>query len=70
MRWISCKDQMPERSGRYAVCYQYRGRGPLRVFIADYDVILGWSVGMTDAEIMHWLELPELPEAKPEGEKK
>jgi hypothetical protein len=61
--WISVEERLPEHDGRYAIVYK---QGMVRrPFIGDYLCVENRWMSMLDAEVTHWMPLPELPKEKP-----
>jgi len=59
--WVPTAERLPIQNGRYAIIYK---QGSVRKeFIADYDDFYGWNCKLPDAEITHWLKLPDMPNA-------
>ena len=62
-RWISVKERLPEKNGRYLVCdkngevysAEYEKNRPDSEWTDDYE-------GYLDMEVTHWMPLPERPE--------
>lgn len=70
MQWISVKDRLPEKSGRYLICYNLKGRAVVRLIsFDDRDNPSGtkskrnWKIFgyISQKNITHWSELPETP---------
>lgn len=67
--WIACATRMPEREGRYLVCYRRRGRPLLRAYIGDW-LEDRWSCLGDEEEVVYWSEIAALPPPPaPEGER-
>lgn len=53
MKWISAKEKLPDKDGRYLVvedhCSRWRG-------------VSSFRHGKFDLPVTHWFEIPELPE--------
>lgn len=74
VKWISCKERLPEANGRYLVTRGLNACGALwnRVYVANYSDLMGiksekiwWqgNVGKSDFErlddVTAWMPLPE-----------
>ena len=57
MEWISVKDRMPEKDGRYLIV-SHAKTITTRQYYRHHDLTFFGNVVAT-----HWAELPELPEA-------
>lgn len=68
MKWIKCKERLPEEVGRYLVLETFYR--PVRCnddlmaenipFVSNYRPERGWLSKTNHAEITHWMEIPEL----------
>lgn len=63
-QWISVKDRLPEKNGRYLCRYEQEVYGEVcrctdfGMFDSDIGEKGGWLVG----KVTHWMTLPEPPE--------
>lgn len=55
MNWISVKDRLPEKDGRYLVVEDHH---------LNWVGVSSMRGGKFDMTIMHWMELPLSPESK------
>lgn len=65
-KWISVKDKLPEKTGRYLALVTFRQ--PVIVndsitrervpFATNFKVKSGWTVQIDDQEVTHWMEIP------------
>jgi hypothetical protein len=71
--WISVKDRLPEKDGRY-LCNYHFGEYPKMTFaqVLDYyatDIVPHFqhTLGDGSMKVTHWMEIPQLPQP-PKGE--
>lgn len=53
MEWISVKDRLPDKDGRYLVVEDYSSK---------WVGVCSMRNGKFDTDISHWMELPHAPE--------
>jgi hypothetical protein len=68
-KWISVKDRLPEKDGRYLVLQTFveplisnysivRKNVP---FVSNFTMEKGWMIAIDLAEIRYWMNIPEPP---------
>ena len=68
-RWIPATERLPEKTGEYLVCGQWRGK-PAETWVCELisiGKIKGWANEARNPVVTHWMPLPGPPTAE-EGE--
>ena len=61
--WIPVTEQLPEKTGKYLVCGQWRGK-PVETWICElitFGNIKGWTNEARNPAVTYWMPLPEPP---------
>ena len=64
-RWIPVTERLPEKTGKYLVCGQWRGK-PAETWVCELislGKIKGWANEARNPVVTHWMPLPEPPGA-------
>ena len=62
-RWIPVTERLPEKTGKYLVCCQWRGE-PAETWVCEliaFGKIKGWANEARNPAVTHWMPLPEPP---------
>lgn len=62
-RWIPVTERLPEKTGEYLVCGQWRGK-PAETWVCEliaFGKIKGWANEARNPAVTHWMPLPEPP---------
>lgn len=62
--WISVMERLPEKTGKYLVYGQWKGR-PAEMWVCELmaiGMLIGWANGGGNPTVTHWMPLPEPPE--------
>ena len=62
-RWIPVTERLPEKTGKYLVCGQWRGE-PAETWVCEliaFGKIKGWANEARNPAVTHWMPLPEPP---------
>ena len=63
-KWIPVTERLPEKTGKYLVCGQWRGK-PSESWVCEliaFGKIKGWDNEARNPAVTHWMPLPEPPE--------
>ena len=61
--WIPVTERLPEKTGEYLVCGQWRGK-PAETWVCElisFGKIKGWANEARNPAVTHWMPLPEPP---------
>ena len=62
-QWIPVTERLPEKTGKYLVCCQWRGE-PAETWVCEliaFGKIKGWANEARNPAVTHWMPLPEPP---------
>ena len=62
-RWIPVTERLPEKTGKYLVCGQWRGK-PAEIWVCELIAlgkIKGWANEARNPVVTHWMPLPIAP---------
>lgn len=63
-KWIPVTEGLPEKTGKYLVCGQWRGE-PAETWVCEliaFDKIKGWANEARNPAVTHWMPLPKPPQ--------
>lgn len=67
-RWIPVTERLPEKTGKYLVCGQWRGK-PAETWVCEliaFGKIKGWANEARNPAVTNWMPLPEPPKEETE----